>query len=143
MEYRKAHLGDLVELVKYSKDALAKEEWADEWPFNLEYSTNVLAFYIENEVIFIAKDKEQIVGMAMVSEGNPSHTDQVKFVTLDHWNVHPSYKGKGVGSSLLEMFEHLPYDTKYVLAETSKKKLCKFLERRGYRPEEIRYVKDR
>lgn len=143
MEYRLAHLGDLVKLVQYSKEALAREEWANAWPFDVEYSASVLAYYIENEKIYVAIDDSQIVGMTLVSEGNPSHTDKVKFVTLDHWNVHPDYKGTGVGSRLLEIFEALPYDTKYVLAPAGKKKLCRFLEKRGYRPEEIRYVKDR
>ena len=97
---RKSTIEDLDEMERLMKELtknFRQKFFRDQWRMDMEYKYDVGG-------IFVAEDTDQgkIIGMILVDVGRDLRTSRI-IGKIINFIVDPEYRGKGVGSRLLEM----------------------------------------
>lgn len=122
LEYiiRKAKKQDLQQIQQ-----VAKSSWMDTYeniiPIDVQeqflqsaYSDDMMVRRLENTLLLVAEDAEQIVGFANFS---PVKDDKTELAAI---YLYPAYKGKGIGTALLQKGIRLMEDIKEITLHVEK-----------------------
>ncbi len=90
-------LDDLERLMKELTKSFRQKFFRDQWRMDMEYKYDVGGIFVADDT-----DQGKIVGMILVDVGRDLRTSKI-IGKIINFIVDPEYRGKGVGSRLLEM----------------------------------------